>query len=110
MALLNILRYPDARLHKLAAPPVMAPAYRAELRTLAGSRAAAAELAAELRRPVRTHVTELGRAFAVAVRGASSVSAQRGQIAAIKAYNERVRTIAALQERVRSELARLQRT
>ena len=65
-------------------------------------------LASELRKRNRSHVAALGRKFTLAARLSGSVSAQRAQIAAIRAYNSRVRGIGTLQGKIQQELARLQ--
>ena len=41
-------------------------------------------------------------------RTATTIGAQRSQIAAVQAYNRRVRAIGSLQARIQSELARVQ--
>jgi hypothetical protein len=86
----------------------MRPTSRAEIRAIVASRTAGAALAAELRKKNRTRVPVLGRNFTLAARIAGSVAAQKAQIAAIKAYNRRVRGIGTLQGDIRVELARLQ--
>lgn len=98
----------ERRLRKLDPPPVMRPTSRAEIRAIAASRIAGAALATELRKKNRTRVPVLGRNFTLAARIAGSVAAQKAQIAAIKAYNKRVRGIGTLQGDLRVELARLQ--
>jgi hypothetical protein len=97
-----------ARLRKLRPPPVMSPSYRTELQTLEASRRSGLALALELRKAKRSQVAVLGRKFTLAARLAGSVSAQRAQIAAIKAYNVRVRAVGTLQGKIQQELARLQ--
>lgn len=108
-AYLGALAPLEARLRALVPPAVMRPAWLAEIRMLAGTRAAGKALAEELRKPARPRVSVLARDFAAASRTAGSVRAQRAQAAAIQAYNRRVRRIGALQSRLRDELARLQR-
>jgi hypothetical protein len=98
------------RLRTLHPPAAMAPGYHAELRSLLALRTAGAHLAGELRTANRSHVLELSRQFGAAARLAGTVAAQRAEIAAIRAYNRRVRAIGALQTRVEAEVARLQRT
>jgi hypothetical protein len=98
----------ERKLTALVPPPVMAPNFRAQLRTLSASREAGSRLAVELRKTNRSNVAVLGRRFTEAARIAGSVSAQKAQIAAIKAYNRRVRHIGTLQGRVQLELQRLQ--
>jgi hypothetical protein len=98
------------RMAKLVAPPVMRPALRTELSTLEATKNAGLDLAQELRKTDRSRVATYGRRFTVAARAASSESAQRAQIAAIKAYNQRVRAIGSIQTRIQAEVGRLQRT
>ena len=95
-------------LHRLDPPAVMAPALHAQLRTLAASERAGGALAHELRAKDRSRVAVFGRKFTLAARIAGSVSAQKAEIAAVKAYNRRVRAIGAVQGEIRRELARLQ--
>jgi len=98
-----------ARLRALRPPPVMRPAYRAQVAALVRTRAAGLALADELRKTQLENVPALSRRFSVAARTAGSVAAQRAQIAAIKAYNARVRATAAAGARIRAEVQRLQR-
>jgi hypothetical protein len=98
----------ELRLRALDAPPVMASAYRAQLQTLGASRTAGGALAAQLRKQDRSQVAVFGRRFTLAARTAGSLSAQKAQIAAIAAYNRRVRRIGTLQGNIRQELLRLQ--
>jgi hypothetical protein len=97
-----------AQLRSLDPPPVMQPAFRAQLRMLARSRTTGAALSAELRKASRSDVAVVARRFTLAARSASSTTAQKAQIAAVKAYNGRVRGIGAMQARIQGELARLQ--
>ncbi|MGH3000152.1 MAG: hypothetical protein ACRDNM_12720 [Gaiellaceae bacterium] len=96
------------QLRRLSPPPVFAPAYRAQLSALNGTVAAGARLAAELRKPVRTQVPELSRAFTIATLRTETTAAQRAEIAAVKAYNSRVKAVGATADAVRAELTRLQ--
>jgi hypothetical protein len=98
----------ERRLRKLRPPPVMAPSYRTQLRTLEASRRSGLALALGLRQRDRSHVSVLGRKFTLAARLAGSVSAQKAEIAAIKAYNSRVRAVGTLQGKIQRELSRLQ--
>ena len=95
-------------LEKLTPPPVLEPSYRIQLATFAATSASGATLALELRKQKRANVALLGRRFTVATRTATTIGAQRSQIAAVQAYNRRVRAIGALQTRIQSELARVQ--
>jgi hypothetical protein len=96
------------RLRKLQPPLVMRPEYRAQLQTLGASRRSGLALASELRKQNRSRVAIFGRKFTLAARTAGSLSAQKAQIAAVKAYNARVRAIGTLQGTIQRELARLQ--
>jgi hypothetical protein len=99
----------ERRLRSLEPPAVLRPAYQAQLRTLRASQKAGAALAEELRKSDRSRVAVLGRRFTIAARIAGSVDVQKAQIAAVKAYNRRVRAIGTMQGRISQELARLQR-
>ena len=98
----------ERELRKLDPPPIVSPDYRTQLRTLTASRTTGSALAKELRKTNRSEVAAFSRKFTVAARIAGSVSAQKAQIAAIKAYNQRVRRIGTLQGDIKAELARLQ--
>lgn len=105
-ALLTVL----AQLRTLVPPPAMAPAYRAQRETLVATRKAGAALAAELRKPKRPGVALLGRKFSEAARIAGSVGSQRAEIAAIRAYDARVKQIGAVELQIQNELSRLAKT
>jgi hypothetical protein len=98
----------ERALRKLDPPPVLTPAFRTQLQTLAASRTAGAALSRELRKNDRSQVSVFGRKFTLAARIAGSISAQKAQITAIKAYNRRVRAIGTLQGDIRQELVHLQ--
>jgi len=93
---------------KLDPPAVLAPSFRSQLQTLEASRSAGAALSTELRKKDRSRVAVVGRKFTLAARIAGSISSQKAQIAAIKAYNRRVRAIGTLQGDIRQELVHLQ--
>jgi hypothetical protein len=93
----------------LRPPAVIVPAYRAEVTTLDATHTAGAALPAELRKPNATRVSALGRRFDEAARLSGTLAAQRAEIAAIKAYDRRVRSLGALQARIQVEVLRLQR-
>lgn len=99
----------ERRLRTLDPPPALEPAWRAQIAAFSGTRRVGTRLVQELRKPDRADVATLGRRFTIAARAAGSVRAQKAQIAAIKAYNRRVRSIGELQTRVQDELRRLQR-
>ena len=98
------------RLRALHPPPMLAPAYAAQVRTYEATRAAGAALARELRTATRTRAPLLSRRLAQAERLAGSVAAQQAEIAAIKAYNARVQAISVLQTDIQRELTRIQAT
>ena len=98
----------ERELRKLDPPPIVRPDYRTQLRTLTASRTTGSALAQELRKTNRSDVAVFSRKFTLAARIAGSVSAQKAQIAAIKAYNQRVRKIGTLQGDIKLELTRLQ--
>ena len=98
----------ERELRKLQPPPIVRPDYRTQLRTLTTSRTTGSALAKELRKTNRSDVAAFSRKFTLAARIAGSVSAQKAQIAAIKAYNRRVRKIGTLQGDIKAELTRLQ--
>ena len=96
-------------LRALQPPPVMAPAYRTQIKTFEATERAGAALANELRGPHRAAVPVLSRKFTVASRLALAVSAQKAEIAAVKAYNARVRGLGNVNGAVQQETSRLQR-
>ena len=98
------------RLRNLQPPAALVPTYRAELHGLQDAAAAGSRLANELRKPRRTAVAELGRQFTLASREAQALTAQRAEIAAVRAYNARARAIASTSTDVQREVARLQAT
>jgi hypothetical protein len=97
-------------LRTLRPPPVMVSAYRAQEQTLRATIEAGGALARELRKQHPSRVPQLSRRFGEAARLAGSVPVQRAEIAAVKAYDARVRALGTAQGKVRAEVARLQRT
>ena len=95
-------------LRELVPPPVLVPAYRAQLGAFAAVRAAGSRLGVALRSSDRSQVPALGRRFTGAERIAQTVAAQRAEIAAVRAYNNRARGVGAAQARVQREVSRLQ--
>jgi hypothetical protein len=71
---------------------------------------AGSRLANELRKPGRAGAPALGRQFTLASREAQTLTAQRAEIAAVRAYNTRARAISSSSAAVERELARLQAT
>jgi hypothetical protein len=99
-----------SRLRGLDPPPAFTPTFHSQIQSLRATAAAGAHLVAELRKPQRPDVPKLSLAFTKASRESRSLSAQRAEIAAIKAYNARVKAIGTLANAVHSELLRLQQT
>lgn len=97
------------QLSRLTPPPAFAPALRTQRRTLRTTRDAGERLVAGLTDPNRSDVPRLGRAFTVASRSSQAISAQRAEIAAVRAYNARVRALGNDAIVVRAEVVRLQR-
>ncbi len=98
------------RVRALRPPPMLTPAYGAQVRTFEATRAAGAALARELRTQKRTRAPLLSRRLVQAERLAASVASQQAEIAAIKAYNARVQAISGLQTDIQRELSRIQAT
>lgn len=105
----RVLARARQRLLSLRPPAVMAPVYRAQVKTLEATQRAGAALSRELRKPNRAGVPVLSRRFTEASRLSGSVAAQRAEIAAIKGYNARVRALGTLQASIQREVSRLQR-
>ena len=99
----------QASLRGLDPPPALTPSYREQAATLAKVHATGAALVAALRAKDFKHVGALNRAFQLAAGASSSVTAQKAQIAAIKAYNARVHAIGALARAVDTERANVQK-
>jgi hypothetical protein len=100
----------QGRLHGLRPPPAMAPAYRTQLSTLARVRATGSALVAALQKKQYARVAVLDKSFQNAATTSTTLSAQLAQIAAVKAYNARVKAVGSLAQRVDAERARLQKS
>ena len=96
------------RLRALRPPPLMTPAYAAQVRTLVATEAAGGALVRELHKKNRARVPLLSRRLSEAARIAGSVSAQQAEIAAIKAYDARVEAVGTTQGLIQREITRLQ--
>jgi len=99
----------QANLRRLRPPPALAPAFRTQVSTLARVSASGTALVAALRAKRFKQVAPLDRDFRAAAAASSSLSAQRAQIAAVKAYNARVRAVGSLAQQVDGERARIQK-
>jgi hypothetical protein len=98
-----------AQLRTLHPPAVIAPAFATELHTLEATTSAGAALSKALRDPTSKEVPTAGTRFTEASRLSGTVAAQEAEVAAVKAYNARVRSIATIESRIRTEIVRLQR-
>jgi hypothetical protein len=97
---------------KLAAlhpPPASRPVWARQVSTLRQVRVAEAALADALRHNRSAAVPELLHRLSVAAAGNQTVAAQQAQIAAVVAYNARVKSLNTLGSRISDEEARLQR-
>jgi hypothetical protein len=99
----------QARLHGLRPPPALAPAYLTQVSTLAQVRVSGTALVAALHAKQFKRIAPLDRSFRAAAAASSSLAAQRAQIAAVKAYNARVRAVGSLAQQVDGERARIQK-
>ena len=99
-----------ARLRRLDPPPASKPVWAQQIATLEHVRRAAARLADGLRRKRYAAIPALLHALNEAAVGNQSVAAQKAQIAAVVAYDNRIRALNVLGSRVSDEEARLQRT
>src|SRR5487761_283603 len=99
-----------AQMRRLSAPHVLAPALRSEVNGLVATAGAGERLAATLRQKNRSHVSVLARAFTIATRSSQTLAAQRAEIAAVKAYDARVRSLGADTAAIQKEIARLQQS
>jgi hypothetical protein len=97
------------RLQRLDPPAVTHPQYSAQLTTLQRMRTSAGQLAGALEQG-SSNVRSLLLNFNQAAAGAQSLSAQRAQIAAVRAYDARVRSLTSDVQQIQLERARLQRT
>jgi hypothetical protein len=96
------------RVKTLRPPPVLAPAYDAQVRAFEATRIAGAALARELRVANTARVPLLSRRLAEAERLAASAASQQAEVAAVKAYDARARAISSLQGDIQKELSRIQ--
>jgi hypothetical protein len=99
-----------SRLRRLDPPAVSLPPYRAQLRSLAAMATTADALAAALQQGSATAAGPLLAQFSQAAAGPSSVTAQKAQIAAIRAYDAELTSLNRLAEAASRERLRLART
>ena len=97
------------RLEALRPPAVSAPAYRNQVAALERVRAASTELTLALREKKSKELPALLRRFEQAAVSNQTLAAQREQIAAVRAYNHRVRGLSDLSVRIQRERLRLQK-
>jgi len=98
-----------ARLQALRPPPASRPVWSGQIATLQGVRSAVAALAAGLRANKATAIPALLHRLSEAAVANRSVAAQKAQIAAVKAYDAKVKSLNALGSRISDEEARLQK-
>ena len=101
------LRAPIAALAALQPPPVSQPVRDGELTTLRRLQGDAAAIAAALLTHRDAELVALERRFAAAAASGSSLAAQRARIAAVVAYNRRVRGLTRLAVAVQREREKL---
>ena len=99
-----------ATLRTLHPPPASRPIWAQQIATLASVRTAETALAAAMRANRSAVIPNLLQRLSEAAAGNQTVSAQRAQIAAVVAYNGRVKSLNSLGSRISDEEARLQRT
>ena len=99
-----------ATLRTLRPPPASRPVWSQQIATLVSVRAAETALADALRANRNAAVPKLLQRLSEAAAGNQSLSAQRAQIAAVVAYNGRVKSLNGLGSRISDEEARLQRS
>lgn len=85
---------------RLRPPPILTPLHKNQLASLVGVQHAAAALAQALRRQDTADLGALLRRFETASQSASTVRAQRAQIAAVRSYNKRLFEIRSIASRV----------
>ena len=98
---------PIAALAALRPPPVSLPVRDGELATLRQLQASSAGIAAALRRHQDAKLVPLERKFAAAAASSNSLTAQKARIAAVVAYNRRVRRLTQLAVAVQREREKL---
>lgn len=104
------LEAPIADLGALDPPPLSQPVRDGQLRTLVRVRTIALELAQALRAHQDARLPALEREFTAAARSNETVSAQRTRMAAIAAYNKRVRRLGELAASVLRERTQLDKS
>ena len=98
-----------AKLRALHPPPASRPVWSAQIATLKDVQAAVAALATGLRAGKAAAIPALLHRLSEAAVANRSVAAQEAQIAAVKAYDAKVKSLNALGSRISDEEARLQR-
>jgi hypothetical protein len=96
-------------LRGLDPPPVWTPGYQVQLSALAELRDSAIALADALRAKHLAAVPQLLRRFDAAAVAGQSTAVQKQQIAAVKAYDNRIKNVLVLARKIQLERARLER-
>ena len=99
-----------ARLHRLKPPLVSRPAYKAQLASMRGMGTSAGRLATALEGGTPGNVTPLLIAFDRAALATHTRAVQRGQIAAIRAWDAKTAQLTTLSEAISRERLRLAET
>jgi hypothetical protein len=103
------LAAPLRTLRAVDPPPLLEPLRASQIETLVRLRRNGAQLASALRQRREADVAPLVARFQAAARTPETLAAQRARIAAIKAYNARVKAVATLAAAVQRERDRLDR-
>jgi hypothetical protein len=98
-----------ATLHGLDPPPVWKPGYDVQLSSLVELRSSALALAEAVRTKRVAAVPKLLRRFDAAAVADQSTAVQKQQIAAVKAYDDRIKNVLVLGRKIQFERGRLQR-
>ena len=98
-----------AHLRVLDPPPVWKPGYDTQLASLEELRGTALALAQAIRESDAAAIPGLLQRFDVAAVADQTTAAQKRQIAAVKAYDNRIKRVVVLARRIQAERGRLQR-
>jgi hypothetical protein len=98
-----------ATLRRLDPPPVWKPGYDVQIGSLAELRDSALALADAIRAKRLAAVPKLLRRFDAAAVAGQSTAVQKQQVAAVKAYDDRIKNVLVLARKIQLERARLER-
>jgi hypothetical protein len=100
----------EEALRKLHPPPSSEPAWSQQMAALERAKAAVEALSFALRHKEASVIPRLVHAFDVAAASNKTISAQRAEIAAVAAYDERIKSLDGLGTTIAREETRLERT